>query len=285
MASGSYSAAMESAMKTLRLERDGHVGRLILNRPEKLNCFTLEMWRELRELGHGLVTEPGDLRALIVIGAGRAFSSGIDTSVFAGGNHDDAGAAQDARSRHVNPIVDRIMATQEAFSWLEDAPFATIAAARGFALGAGLQIALACDIRIFARGISVGLLEHKYGIIPDLGGTQRLPRIVGSGKAKEMIFTAARIDGDEAHRIGLCEQLVADEELETAARKLAERIAAQPPLAIREAKRAINASFDLPMADGLRAEAEGQGVCLPSKDMREAITAFVEQREPTYRGE
>ena len=272
-------------MNTIRLERDGHVGRLILNRPDKLNCFTIEMWRELRELGQGLLVDPGDLRALIVIGAGRAFSSGIDTSVFSGGDQGGVAGESDAGSRHANPLVDGIMATQEAFSWLEDAPFATIAAARGFALGAGLQIALACDIRIFAHGISVGLLEHKYGIIPDLGGTQRLPRIVGTGKAKEMIFTAARLDGDEAHRIGLCEQLVPDEELESAAHTLAERIAGQPPLAIREAKRAINASFDLPMADGLRVEAEGQGVCLPSKDMREAIAAFIEQREPSYRGE
>ena len=136
---------------------------------------------------------------------------------------------------------------------------------------------------MFARGTSVGLLEFKYGIIPDLGGTQRLPRLVGPGKAKEMIFTAARIDADEAFRIGLCEQLVADEELEEAAGKLATRIAGQPPLAIRYAKRAVNASWDEPIAEGLRIEAEGQAVCLPSKDMREAISAFVEQRDAVYR--
>jgi enoyl-CoA hydratase/carnithine racemase len=272
-------------MKTLELDIDGHVGRLTLNRPDKLNSFTIEMWRELRELGQRLVAEPGELRALIVIGAGRAFSSGIDTSVFAGAEQDSIAGGPDAGSRHPNPLVDGIMRTQEAFTWLEDAPFATIAAARGFALGAGLQIALACDIRIFARGISVGLLEHKYGIIPDLGGTQRLPRIVGAGKAKEMIFTAARIDGEESHRIGLCEQLVSDEELEETAQKLADRIAAQPPLAVREAKRAVNAGFDLPIADGLRLEAEGQSVCLPSNDMKEAITAFIEGRDPIYRGE
>jgi enoyl-CoA hydratase/carnithine racemase len=182
-------------------------------------------------------------------------------------------------------LVDGIMRTQESFSWLEDAPFATIAAVRGYALGAGLQIALACDIRVFAHGVSVGLLEHKYGIIPDLGGTQRLPRLVGPGKAKEMIFTAARIDGHESYRIGLCEHLVPEEELEETVGALAARIAAQPPLAIREAKRAVNASFDLPMVDGLRAEAEGQGNCLQSSDMREAITAVIEQRDPDYRGE
>jgi enoyl-CoA hydratase/carnithine racemase len=269
-----------TTFNTLRLERDGHVGRLVLTRPEKLNSFTAEMWDEMRTLGRELLADPGDLRALVVIGEGRAFSSGIDTSVFTGGGGlvvDDPGARDD------DPVVDAIMRTQEAYTWLERVPFATIAAVRGYALGAGLQLALACDIRIFARGTSVGLLELKYGIIPDLGGTQRLPRIVGAGKAKEMIFTAGRIDADESHRIGLCEQLVADEELEATATGLAGQIAAQPPLAIAAAKRAVNASLDTPIDDGLRVEAQGQGVCLPSDDMKEAIAAFVEQRPPVYR--
>jgi enoyl-CoA hydratase/carnithine racemase len=276
---------MRTDWNTLRLERDGHVGRLVLNRPDKLNSFTIEMWRELRELGQALLADPEDLRALIVIGAGRAFSSGIDTTVFTGGSQDGVAGGPDAGTRHENPMVDGIMRTQESFSWLEAAPFATIAAVRGYALGAGLQIALACDIRVFAHGVSVGLLEHKYGIIPDLGGTQRLPRLVGSGKAKEMIFTAARIDGHESFRIGLCEQLVPDEELEEAVDRLAARIAAQPPLAVREAKRAVNSGIDLPMVDGLRVEAEAQAVCLPSNDMKEAITAVIEQRDPVYRGD
>jgi enoyl-CoA hydratase/carnithine racemase len=277
---------MTSDWNTLRLERDGHVGRLVLDRPEKLNSFTVEMWRELRSLGRRLVEDPDGLRALVVIGAGRAFSSGIDTTVFTGGGGGDSIAdGDDAGTRHENPVVDSIMRTQESYSWLETAPFATIAAVRGYALGAGLQIALACDIRVFAHGVNVGLLEHKYGIIPDLGGTQRLPRLVGPGKAKEMIFTAARVDADESYRIGLCEHLVPDEELEETAFGLARSIAAQPPLAVREAKRAVNASFEHSMADGLRIEAEGQGVCLPSRDMKEAITAVVERRDPVYRGE
>jgi enoyl-CoA hydratase/carnithine racemase len=266
-------------MNTLRLERDGHVGRLVLARPDKLNSFTGEMWDELRALGQELLEDPGDLRALVVIGEGRAFSSGIDTSVFTTG----AGiSVPDAGARDANPAVDLVMRTQEAYSWLEAAPFATIAAVRGYALGAGLQIALACDIRVFARGTSVGLLELKYGIIPDLGGTQRLPRLVGPGRAKQMIFTSERIDAEESYRIGLCEHLVSDEELDETAEKLAEKIAAQPPLAITAAKRAVNASWDEAIVDGLRVEAEGQAVCLPSDDMKEAITAFVEQRPPVY---
>ncbi|MGI8796850.1 MAG: enoyl-CoA hydratase/isomerase family protein [Acidimicrobiia bacterium] len=275
-------------MNTLTLEREGNVGWLHLNRPDRLNSFTIEMWRELGELGDEL-RDDADLRALVVIGEGRAFSSGIDTSVFAGGGRDDErldelGAGREVGARHDDPVVDSIMRTQDSFTWLAEAPFATIAAVRGYALGAGLQLALACDVRVMARGTQVGLLEFKYGIIPDLGGTQRLPRLVGVGKAKELIFTAQRIDADEAARIGIAERLVDDAELEQVAGEIATTIARQPPLAVRAAKRAIAASGDLPIRDGLRIEAEGQKTCLTSDDMKEAIAAFVEQRRPEYHG-
>jgi enoyl-CoA hydratase/carnithine racemase len=276
--------AARSKYATLRFEQDGHVGRLTLTRPEKLNSFTLEMWRELRELGEELLRDPGDLRVLVVIGEGRAFSSGIDTSVFS----EDRSAtdlAPDGAKCHDDPTVAGVLAAQDSYSWLEDAPFATVAAVRGYALGAGLQLALACDIRVMARGTKLGLLEFKYGIIPDLGGTQRLPRLVGAAKAKELIFTAAQIDADEAERIGLAEHVVADEELEEIADGLARAIAAQPPLAVRAAKRAVNVAMSgASVRDGLVVEAEGQATCLRSDDMREAIAAFLEQRTPEYRG-
>ncbi|MCU1429076.1 MAG: enoyl-CoA hydratase/carnithine racemase [Actinomycetia bacterium] len=269
--------------ETIRFERDGDVGWLWLHRPDRLNSFTIAMWREMRTLGQHLVEDP-DLRALVVMGEGRAFSSGIDTSVFTGGSDNDLAAGDDAGTRHPDPSVDAILRTQDAYTWLETAPYPTIAAVHGYALGAGLQLALACDIRVFARGTQVGLLEHKYGILPDLGGTQRLPRVVGPAKAKEMIWTAARIDADEAYRIGLCERLVDADELEKEAGELAAVIAAQPPLAVRGAKRAVAASANLPVREGLVVEAEVQAVCLASNDMREAITAFVEQRQPRYVG-
>ena len=276
---------MATTMNTLRLDREGSVGWLRLNRPDKLNSFTIEMWREMAELGANLREDPQGLRALIVIGTGRAFSSGIDTSVFSGDAFGGDGLSSiPGPTTHDDPSVDMILRTQDAYSWLETAPFATIAAVRGYALGAGLQLALACDIRIVARETSLGLLEFKYGIMPDLGGTQRLPRLVGPGKAKELVFTAARIDAEEAFRIGLAEQLVDDAELDSAAQALASRIAAQPPLAVRGAKRAINAATDESIADGLRIEAEGQAVCLRSADMKEAIAAFVESRDPDYQG-
>ena len=276
-----------SDYSTLRFETQpiaggGAVGRLVLDRPDKLNAFTVEMWREMRELGAELLADPGDLRALVVIGEGRAFSSGIDTSVFTSDRGIDEVLAGEA-PRHENPVIAGILAAQDAYTWLEEAPFATIAAVRGHALGAGLQLALACDIRIVARGTKLGLLEFKYGIIPDLGGTQRLPRLVGPGKAKELIFTAARIDAEEAGRIGLAERVVADEELEEIAADLAREIAAQPPLAVRGAKRAVNAAMSgETVRDGLLVEAECQSECLRSDDMKEAITAFVEGRPPVY---
>lgn len=275
-----------ATLNTLRFEQDGHVGWLRLHRPDRLNAFTVEMWQELGELGAALRDDP-ELRALVVIGEGRAFSSGIDTSAFGGnvvGSDDGLGGGPDAGSRHEDPVVDAIMKTQDSFTWLAEAPYATIAAVRGYALGAGLQLALACDVRVVADGTKLGLLEFKYGIIPDLGGTQRLPRLIGAGKAKELIFTAAQIDAAEALRLGIAERVVADSDLEDAVAELAATIAAQPPLAVRAAKTAIRASGDLPVREGLLVEAEGQATCIRSDDMKEAIAAFVERREPRYEG-
>jgi enoyl-CoA hydratase/carnithine racemase len=271
-------------VETLELTRDGDVAWLRLNRPDRLNSFTVEMWHEMGALGEQ-IRDDASIRALVVIGNGRAFSSGIDTTVFTSPRGGDAlTEGQGAGTRHHDPQVDGILRTQDAYTWLEEAAYPTIAAVRGYALGAGLQLALACDIRVFARGSQVGLLEHKYGILPDLGGTQRLPRVVGAGKAKEMIWTAARLDAEEAYRIGLCERLVDEADLDKAVETLARDIAAQPPLAVQGAKRAIAAADQLSVRDGLVVEAEAQVISLRSADMAEAIRAFVENRPPRYRG-
>ena len=189
-------------------ERTGHVGWLRLNRPQKFNSMTAQMWDEMRTLGQQLREDP-EIRALVVIGEGRSFSTGIDTSQFGGNLLGAEGSKAPSRGEKTeDPLVAAILRTQEAFTWLEEAPYPTIAAVRGHALGAGMQLALACDIRIVARGAQFGLLEHRYGLIPDLGGTQRFPRLVGTGKAKELIFTAKIIDAEEAQRLGMVEQLV-----------------------------------------------------------------------------
>jgi len=273
----------EPSYDTLRFERRGQVGWLHLHRPDKLNAMTPTMWRELGDLGARVGEDP-DLRAVVVIGEGRAFSSGIDTSVFT----DGSGAASiigDRAARHPDPTIAGILAVQDTFTWLETAPYVTIAAMHGYAFGAGLQLALACDLRVMGTGTKLGLLELQYGILPDLGGTQRLPRLVGPSKALQLIVTGARIGADEASRIGLADVLVADDAVEGTARALADQIAAQPPLAVRGAKRAVQAAVSgRSVADGLVVEAEMQAACLRSADMGEAITAFVEQRPPVYKG-
>ena len=229
------------SFETIRYVVDDHVATLTLDRPDRLNAFTVQMWDELRVLGRSLVADPGDVRVLVVRGAGRAFSSGIDTSTFVAGN--GLGGFSETAD-HPDPHVATVLTAQESFVWLAEAPFLTIAAVHGFALGAGLQIALACDLRVMAEGTRVGLLEHKYGIIPDLTGTQFLPRLVGTGKALELIVTAAQIDAAEAHRIGMVERLVAPDALDTEVAALAAQVAAQPPLAVRGAKRAVRAALD-----------------------------------------
>ena len=261
--------------ETVIFERTGAVGRLRLHRPDKLNAQTPQMWEELRALGREL-RDDRELRCLVVAGEGRAFSSGIDLAEITGGL---AAARESGGDVDLPALVGR---GQEAFTWLTAAPFPSVAAVRGYALGAGLQLALACDLRIAARGTKLGALEFRYGLLPDLGGTAWLPRLVGPAKAKELVFTAAMIDADEALRIGLVNQVVDDDRLDLVVGALAETIAAQPPIAVAHSKRAIDAFGD--PARSLELAAHGQAACLRSEDFAEAGRAFVEGRRPVYRG-
>jgi enoyl-CoA hydratase/carnithine racemase len=266
--------------ETLLYDRRGTVGWLRLNRPAKLNAQTPQMWNELRELGQQLKADR-ELRCLVVAGEGRAFSSGIDLAELTNAGGLPA-AAQVRTTGDADPVVDAIRRGQEAFTWLTEAPFPSIAAVRAYALGAGLQLALACDLRIAARGAQLGALEFRYGLLPDLGATAWLPRLVGPAKAKELVFTASRIDADEALRIGLVNRVVEDAELDAVVGALAETLAAQPPLAVAGAKRAIDA-FEDPRRS-LELAAIGQAACLRSEDFVEAGMAFLQKRAPVYRG-
>jgi enoyl-CoA hydratase/carnithine racemase len=266
--------------ETVIFERRGPLASLRLNRPAKLNAQTPQMWEELRALGREL-RDDTTIRCLVVSGEGRAFSSGIDLAALTAGDA-LAGAATIEASADEDPLVGMIRTGQEAFSWLLDAPFPSVAAVRGYALGAGLQLALACDLRIAARGTQLRALEFRYGLLPDLGGTAWLPRLVGPAKAKELVFTAARVDADEALRIGLVNRVVDDAELDATVGALADTLAAQPPLALRHAKRAIDAFPDAERS--LQLAAIGQAACLRSEDFVEAGKAFLEGRPAVYRG-
>jgi len=273
-------------MEHLIFDRQGRVGWLRLNRPDKLNSWTFAMWGEMAKLGDELVADE-DLRALVVIGEGRAFSSGIDTSNFSPGQSgalfSEAGSGAPTDSTGDDQLVTAVTEIQACYSWLAEAPYPTIAAVRGYALGAGMQLAMACDLRIVARGTKLGLPEHRYGLLPDLGGLYWLPRLVGPAKAKELVWTGERIDADEAHRIGLANQVVRDDELETTVAGLAEILAAQPPIAVSGSKRAIDAAAGQTLSEGLREAAVGQARCIRSADFLEAVAAFAGRRAPNYR--
>lgn len=280
-------------MQTISYEQNGPVGWLRLNRPDRLNAMTLEMWEELAKLGESL-GDDASIRCLVVIGEGRAFSSGIDVEhLLSGGGgslFSEAGkgavSATESRSsggRMEDKLVSRIADIQEAYTWLADAPYPTIAAIRGYALGGGLQLALACDLRVATRGTKLAMPEHRYGLLPDLGGTYWLPRIVGPAKAKELIFTGETIDADEALRIGLVNRLVEEADLETAVTALADKIAGQPPIAVRGSKRAIDRASGQSLGEGLRDAAVGQAECIRSADFVEAMKANLEKRPPVYK--
>ena len=269
----------------LIFERQGPVGWLRLNRPDKLNSWTFAMWGDMAKLGGELVADP-EIRALVVIGQGRAFSSGIDTSSFSpansGGLFSEAGSGAPTDGAADDRLVAAITDIQACYSWLAQAPYPTIAAVRGYALGAGLQLALACDLRLVVPGTRLGLPEHRYGLLPDLGGLYWLPRVVGAAKAKELVWTGEPIDAEEALRIGLANRLVPDDELETEAAKLAETLAAQPPIAVAGSKRAIDHAAGQTLTEGMREAAVSQAVCIRSADFVEAVTAFASGRHPTY---
>ncbi|MEA2452925.1 MAG: hypothetical protein QOG04_1635 [Actinomycetota bacterium] len=246
-----------------------HRADLALKRPDVLNAMDWDLFDALAA-GADEIAAADDIRVVVVSGEGRSFCSGIDTSTFG-----DLTGTPDQR----------IARAQAGFRKIAALPMPTIAKVQGHALGAGLQLALACDVRVVAEDASLGLLEGKYGIIPDLGGTQRLPSLVGKGQAKKMIWLAERIDGITAGRIGLAEVVVPAMDLDAAVDSLATEILKAPPLAARKAKALVDLAGTVPLEAGMDEEARAQESLLASSDFQEAIGAFIEGRAPSYKGE
>jgi enoyl-CoA hydratase/carnithine racemase len=271
-------AKMTEPYKTIRYDRSGDIGHLTLARPDKRNAQSPLMWEELVRLGSELLGDD-TLRCLVVAGEGPTFSAGID--LVEGLAKIQADLAE--RTGHEDRIA---MGLQVAgtFGWIPELGCASVAAVRGHAYGAGLQLALACDFRIFAQDAKVGLTETRYGLLPDMGATVRLPRIVGESRARELILLGEVVDAAEALRIGLANRVVADEDLDAAADELARRLAGQPPIAVRGARRALDAAWHSDPERSLRLALEGQISCLESDDFREARLAMVERRSPQWHG-
>lgn len=247
---------------------EGGVATVMLNRPDRYNALGS---RIVEELGEALedIEESGEVRVMILTGAGeRAFCSGVDLKERAKMDVDERWA----HNRALNAFAERLARLQ--------AP--TIAALNGLAFGGGLEITLACDFRIAARGATFSLPEVGIGIVPGAGGTQRLPRLVGQTKAKEMILTGRRIDAETALDIGLVSKVVPPESLAEEARSLADEIAANSPLALAYAKAAVDLASETAIEQGLRYETAAIRATLASEDYGIGLAAFADKRPPEF---
>jgi enoyl-CoA hydratase len=235
-----------------------------------LNLVTRELTEQLHDALARLAAAR-NVRVVVVSGSGeRAFS---------GGSH--IGEFDDLRGRVAEG---KLLLEKLVYRQLADLPMPTIAAIEGDALGGGLELALCCDLRVASERARLGMPEVRLAVIPGSGGTQRLPRVVGLARAKELILTGRIIDAAEAYRIGLVNQVVPAGEALRAADALAEEIAARGPLAVREAKRLIDDAMDLDLDAGLAAELDASERIFASEDMLEGAKAFFAKRDPTYRG-
>jgi enoyl-CoA hydratase/carnithine racemase len=232
----------------VRLDRDGPVATVTLCRPDVLNAQTPQMWAALREIAREL---PGDVRVVVVRGAGRAFSAGLDRSV--------AGtlAAELARLSPAE-AADRIAGFQAAFGWLRRTDLVTIAAVRGHAVGAGFQLALACDLRVLAEDAQLSMAEVTLGLVPDLGGTKRLVELVGYARALELCATGRRLDAAQAYRTGLANLVVPTAELDAAVADLTAAVLAGPRDAVVEIKGLLAGAAVRSYPEQERAEREAQ---------------------------
>ncbi|MFW6084479.1 MAG: enoyl-CoA hydratase/isomerase family protein [Gemmatimonadota bacterium] len=253
------------------VEREGPIGRLVLNRPERLNAFFGTM-RD--EIGDGLEELGADesIRVVVVTGRGRAFCAGADVKymheLLETGNFDEANALVEAGRRVIEAVTGM--------------PKPVIAALNGPAAGGGANLALCCDLRIASDRASIGQTFNRIGLHPDWGGTWIVPRLVGSAKAAELFLFAEMVPAEEALEIGLLNRVVPHEELESATAEWAERLVAKPALPLALAKRALRRSWTSSLDDMLAFEREAQERCFRSDDAREGIRAFTEKRSPRF---
>jgi len=261
--------------KDITIEKDveNKIAKIIINRPQRLNALSLNTIDELSEALRELENDE-DVRVVIITGAGRAFSAGLDLQMVM--QEPDALIPSNAMMLSAKG--------QQVFTQIERFPKPVIAAINGYAFGGGCELALACDFRIIKKGAQIGLTELGLGIIPGWGGTQRLTKIVGIAKAKELIMLAKRLDADEAERIGLVNKAVDEDKFEEEVMNLAKQLASGAPIGLRLAKYAINFGYELPVEIGQALEAAYFGVVTSTQDSTEGIKAFFEKRKPEFKG-
>lgn len=256
---------------TLSVERRGRVVVLWIDREPRMNALSRATVAEFGRVGRELERDP-DVRAIVITGRGaRAFSAGADL--------------KERQTMDEAAVREQIAAYRSELGWIDTSPRPVVAAINGAALGGGLELALMCDLRVAASHAVLGLPETTLGIIPGAGGTQRLPRLIGAARAKELILFGQRVDAAEALRIGLVHRVTPAEEdvLEDTLRWI-EPLVHGAPLALAAALRAIDAAAELPLAEGLELERQLYDTTLVSEDRREALRALAEKRPPRFVG-
>ncbi|HEM62420.1 MAG TPA: crotonase [Chloroflexi bacterium] len=259
------------AYEYLLLDREENIAILTINRPDKYNALNVGVIRELGAAMDELAADD-EVRAVIITGAGeKAFVSGADIGVLEEFETSKEG-------------FDHSQEGQAVMNKVENLPKPVVAALNGYALGGGLELAMACDVRLASDTAKLGQPETAIGVSPGYGGTQRLSRLVGKGMAKLVILTGDMIDAQEAFRIGLVQKVVPLGELMSEAKALAAKMAANAPLSVAAAKEAINKGLEVDLQSGLYIEAMNFGSLCPTEDYHEGTTAFLEKRKPKYKG-
>jgi len=254
----------------LLMEEKNQAVILTLNRPEVMNCLNFELLYAMRDTIDSLQYRT-DIRTVIITGKGdKSFCAGADLKERAGLTPDE--------------VKKFILTIRNLLTSLQNLPMPVISAVNGVALGGGTEVALASDIRIASQTASMGLTETRLAIIPGGGGTQRLPRIIGVAKAKELIFTGRRVNAEEALEIGLVNKVTSPETLLIEGLKMADMIAETGPIAVEMAKYAIDKGIETDLATGLAIESNAYRVTIPTEDRVEGLTAFREKRKPQYKG-
>ena len=261
---------MSKSYENVKVEREENVLWIIINRPHRLNSFNDVLLEELADVLDTAEKDPS-VRCIVITGDGdRAFSAGADVTMFP--------KATPVKAEEFSRMG------QKVFGKVEEMSKPVIAAINGFALGGGLELALACDFRIAAEHAELGSPEITLGLIPGWGGTQRLVRIVGLAKAKEMIMLGAKVKADEALQIGLLHKVVHFEKLKDEVRAWAQKLSEGPPVAMKYAKHAVNFGSQVPLDTGLRLESCLMGLAFSTEDLKEGVEAFMSRRKPEYKG-